>query len=79
MTTPNAQLDHARRQLGLSMMDLWIDYFALGGYLDAPALATYLQGGGELNDSDHNLVTHVLNERFQDRGQDHPLAYRDAG
>ena len=29
------RLEDARRQLGLSTMELWVDYFALGGTLDA--------------------------------------------
>ncbi len=69
-------LEAARRQLGLSYLDVWIDYFALGGKLDAGQLTDYLRGGRDVSDSDHNVLTHALNELFQDRGEDNPLAYR---
>ena len=73
------RLDEARRQLGLSTMELWVDYFALGGILDATQLDRYLRGdgdGGEIGNGDHNVLVHALNEAFDARGQDHPLAYR---
>lgn len=69
-------LDAARRQLGLSYLDVWIDYFALGGNLDAGQLADYLRGGRDTSDTEHNVVTHALNELFQARDENHPLAYR---
>jgi hypothetical protein len=70
------RLDIARRQLDLSYMDLWIDYFALGGTLDLAALTGYLRGDRTNTDSDHNIIVHALNELFQDRGQNHPVTYR---
>ena len=69
-------LDAARRQLGLSYLDVWIDYFALGGNLDAEQLADYLRGGRDVSDTEHNVVTHALNELFRDRDENHPLTYR---
>ena len=36
------RLEDARRQLGVSTIDLWVDYFALGGTLDATQLDHYL-------------------------------------
>ena len=70
------RLDIARRQLDLSYMDLWIDYFALGGILDVRGLTGYLQGDRPSSDTDHNVIVHALNERFRDRGQDNPITYR---
>ena len=67
-------LEAARRQLGLSYLDVWIDYFALGGNLDAAQLADYLRGGRDVSDTEHNVVTHALNEFFQARGDDPPRA-----
>jgi hypothetical protein len=69
-------LEGARRRLGLSYMDLWIDYFALGGYLDVDGLTGYLHGDRHPNRTDHNLIAHALNELFRDHGQDNPMAYR---
>ena len=70
------RLDDARRLLGLSTMELWVDYFALGGILDAIQLDRYLRGDGEIGNADRNVLVHALNEVFTARGQDHPLAYR---
>jgi hypothetical protein len=69
-------VEDARRQLGLSTMELWVDYFALGGILDAIQLDRYLRGDGEMGNADHNVLVHALNEAFYDQGQNHPLAYR---
>jgi hypothetical protein len=70
-------LNDARQQLGVTYMDLWIDYFALGGYLDVDGLTGYLRGDRHTNTTDHNTIVHALNERFRDRGQDNPIAYRN--
>jgi hypothetical protein len=72
----DAALDVARQRLGLSYMDLWIDYFALGGYLDVDGLTSYLHGHRRTNTTDHNTIVHALNEEFRDRGQDNPVPYR---
>ncbi len=69
-------LDVARRRLGLSYMDLWIDYFALGGHLDVDGLTDYLHGHRHINATDHNTIVHALNELFRDRGEGNPVAYR---
>jgi hypothetical protein len=69
-------LDVVRRDLGLSYLELWIDYFALGGALDVVQLTRYLRGDRDLTNSDHNVLVHALNEVFQDRGENHPLSYR---
>ena len=69
-------LEAARRDLGFTYMDLWIEYFALGGYLDVSGLAGYLSGTHEATRNDHNLIAHALNETYRDRGQDNPVRYR---
>ena len=69
------RVEDARRRLGLSTMELWVDYFALGGILDAIQLDRYLRGDGEMGNADHNVLVHALNEAFDDQGQNHPLAY----
>jgi hypothetical protein len=70
------RLEDARRKLGLSIMELWVDYFTLGGILNATQLDRYLSGDGEIGNADRNVLVHALNEVFHDRGQNHPLAYR---
>jgi hypothetical protein len=51
-------------------------YFALGGRFDPGALGAYLDGGSAPPNPDHDVMVHALNETFDDRGQDHPVAYR---
>ena len=70
-------LESARRHLQLSVMDLWIAYFALGGLYDANHLDRYLRGAATSSDHDHNIIVHALNETFTDRGQNSPIPYRN--
>ncbi len=63
---PDVALDAARRQLGLSYMDLWIDYFALGGNLDGMGSLPTFTANCHTNITDHNIIAHALNERFRD-------------
>jgi hypothetical protein len=76
---PDNALELARRELGLSYLDLWVDCFGLGGKLNAEQLTDYLRGRSEVDRTDHNVIVHALNEAFQDRGSDHPLTYLPAG
>ncbi len=46
------------------------------GVLDAEQLTDYLRGGRDVSDTEHNVVTHALNEVFQASDENHPLAYR---
>jgi hypothetical protein len=73
-----APLELARLDLGLSVFDLWLDYFALGGQRTAVELGTYLTAGGPSSVADHDAVVHALNEAYLDRGRaDHAiLPYR---
>ena len=73
------QLDRARRQLGLSVYDLWIAYIGVGGYRDAFDVRSYLRGDATLDDRDHDHLVLALNEAFDDAGADHPLPYRSGG
>ena len=72
-----ADLDAARRQLGMTMLDLWTAYFALGGHHDPARLNAYLTGHDPTpTNRDHDIIVHALNESYLDRGQNHPLPYR---
>ena len=69
-------LREAREQLGLTVMDLWVTYFSVGGNRDAAQLAAYLDN--EEHDADpaeHDHIVDALNEIFVERGLDHPLRY----
>jgi hypothetical protein len=67
----------AREMLSMSLLDLWVDYMGLGGSLLPADIQAFLQGDGRLGDHDHDVLVQALNERFTERGDDHPLAYAD--
>ena len=74
-----APLEGARVDLGLSVFELWLAYFALGGLRTALELRNYLTDGGESSDTDHDVIVQALNEEYSSRGQGHgTLAYSRA-
>ena len=76
MMQPPAPLDEARQRLGISVLDLWWTYFALGGNEDAYALTAYLNGQSTPTTATHNTIVHALNQTFGDRGQNSPVPYQ---
>ncbi|MBV8950766.1 MAG: hypothetical protein JOZ99_07820 [Actinobacteria bacterium] len=70
-------LDEYRREAGLSMSDLWLRYFALGGMSTPVELEAYVLGALQPTRHEHNLVAHAINERCLERGDDHPVPYAD--
>jgi hypothetical protein len=76
MDDDDMTLNTARQQLGLSVLDLWIAYFAIGGLSDAPTLESYLHGQSTAPNTEHNLIAHALNERFSELNMDTPVPYR---
>ena len=76
MSEASGLLEQARRTLGLSLDDLWIRYFALGGMSTALELEAYLFGALVAPPHEHDLLAVALNERFAELGGDHPVPYR---
>ncbi|MHB1534650.1 MAG: hypothetical protein ACYC1D_08580 [Acidimicrobiales bacterium] len=72
-----AVLEAARRALDLSLHQLWMDYFGLGGNLLPTQIAACLSGAHTIADYDHDLLVQALNERHLDAGNDRPLSYAD--
>ncbi len=70
-------LEEARRTVGLSISDLWIRYFALGGMSTALEMEAILYGALIASLHDRDLLAVALNERFCELGGDHPLPYSD--
>jgi hypothetical protein len=68
-------LDHARIGAGLSVTELWLRYFALGGNNEPLELEAYLHGALEPTTEEHNLIAHAINERHVELGGDHPVPY----
>jgi hypothetical protein len=70
-------VEAAREMLDMSLLDLWVEYVALGGSLSPGKVRAFLVGERLIGDHDHDVLVHALNERFLERGDDHPLAYAD--
>jgi hypothetical protein len=74
-------LEDARREVGLSVPQLWMAYFALGGTKSATELGDYLvmgdvDAGSPTSDADHDALVHALNETLLDRGAEPSVPYR---
>ena len=73
-------LEVARRRAGLSVADLYVAYFALGGTADLGRLVACLNGDGEaLDRHQRDIAVHAVNERLGDVGRtDQLLSYASA-
>jgi anti-sigma B factor antagonist len=73
-------LELARRDAGLSVKDLFIAYFALGGAADRGQLVDYLAGdAGALDRHQRDIAVHAVNEHLEDVGRtDRLLSYASA-
>ena len=76
MATAANPLEGARRAAGLSVDDLWMRYFALGGNAEPCEVDGYLSGLSALETREHNVLVLALNEAFADLGMNHPVEYR---
>jgi hypothetical protein len=70
-------LQDARRELNLSVDDLWWRYFALGGMSTAIEIDAILYQALIPSVTDSDLLAVALNERFSELGRDHPIPYSD--
>lgn len=68
-------LERARRDVGMSMADLWIRYFALGGTRTPIEVDAVLNGALVTDAADRDRLAVALNERFAELGGDHPVPY----
>lgn len=75
MDKPIDILEQARRDLGLSVDDLWLRYFALGGMNAALEIEAILFGALVSDDHNRDIIAVALNERFSELGGDHPVRY----
>ena len=75
MTERIDRLEQARRDLGLSVADLWVRYFALGGMNAVLELEAILFGALISNAHNRDIMAVALNERFFELGRDHPIGY----
>jgi hypothetical protein len=70
-------LEQARRELGMSVADLWWRYFALGGRGTELEMEAMLFRALVPADTDRDILAVALNERFGELGADHPIPYSD--
>jgi hypothetical protein len=70
-------LEAARRDLRLSLADLWWRYFSLGGMMTALEMEAVLHRALIPTLVDRDLLAVALNERFREVGCDHPIPYSD--
>ena len=70
-------LEQARREVGLSIPDLWMRYFALGGMSTALELEAILFNALVADVHDRDVLIVAINERFAEMGGDHPIPYSD--
>ncbi len=67
------QVRAGRDRLGLSLIDLWIGYVAVGGSCSYGQITRYLAGDASLEPGDVIRLAATLNEEFADRSQNHPV------
>ena len=68
-------LENARQLADVTVYELWLRYFALGGTATRADLGALLRGEHEFNAGQHHVLVHALNERFGELEIDHPLPY----
>jgi hypothetical protein len=73
---PHSVLEAARTSAGMSFIELWIAYFALGGAAQPQVVRSYL-GGGHAGSFDYDVLAHAINERYVEHGLNHPVPYFD--
>lgn len=71
------EIDAGRRELRMSAIDLWIDYFGVGGNGSQTDVGRWLSSAARLPVRDHDLLAQALNDRFTDVGLNHPIGYSD--
>jgi len=73
---PHEILEAARVQAEMTFDELWLAYFALGG-ADSPEVVRAYLGGLGTHPMDYDVLAQAINEKFVDRGGNHPVPYSD--
>lgn len=63
----------------LSVEELWLRYFALGGDAGKVEVEAYLSGLMPLPSLQHNILAHAINERLDELGPPRRAPYRPDG
>lgn len=59
----------------ITVAELWLRYFTLGGSNSRAALNAFLRGELVFGAAQYDVLAHALNERFVELGLDHPVPY----
>jgi hypothetical protein len=78
MTRDARALEPARVLAGLSLPELWRNYFAIGGNGSTGEVEAYLRGALQPTDHEYDLLAQAINDQFVDLGLDHPVPYADS-
>lgn len=70
-------LQQARNEVGLTVGELWLRYFGLGGMVTPLEIDAVVHGALAPSDADYDILAHAINERFLELGGDHPVPYSD--
>ena len=71
----SALVEAARRDVGLSHVELWFRYFALGGMSTPLQVEAYFYSALEPTRHDRDLIATALHDRFAELGRQSPLRY----
>jgi len=74
-TDPVDVLERARRDLGMSVPELWFRYFSLGGMSTELEIDAVLHRALVAGAHDRDRLAVALNERYAEQGGDHPVPY----
>lgn len=72
------ELEAGRLRLGLTLYQLWLAYFAVGGNGTPGEVRAWLADAPVAPAHDHDLLAQALNDGFLEIGLDHPVRYSEA-
>ncbi|MHA7219220.1 hypothetical protein ACX80L_10040 [Arthrobacter sp. MDT1-48-3] len=61
-----AETFEAMSRAGLSLSEVWVHYFSLGGYIDEYEVNAYLHGLLSLPELDRDMISQAVNELYDD-------------
>ena len=74
---PDLYLERGRQEAGLSMTELWLRYFALGGNSTPVELEKFVGRAPKRSRHECNLIALAINEHCLEHGCGHPIPYLD--
>ncbi len=69
--------EEARSDVGLSVSQLWMRYFALGGAAMPTEFEAYVVGALDPDRNEHDILVLALNERSMELGRERRWPYSD--